>query len=564
MNLQQKSFVNGLDLISPDTDIDPTGYSWLVNGRTRFGYVEPIPQPLLISNAPPGLKQGTISIGDFVIIFVAGKAYFKRYSENNWINITLFLMSTTATNIFSQAVPASTRDYTRQLNPSGSISDPVIIVNTAKTAGMPQCIVCQDGINQPWLIRFNEVSNGFTARILKTYDQWTILNPEYVPIGRQMFFMNQKLFIVSADETQVYHTVSGQPLNGMINVDSDGNKAATAALGDANTTAFAFDYDEITCIQDVNVANSFIYATKTTTRVLTLDYTNTIFGEPQITQAAKIDAGITNQYALTDINGDYAFVTGEGLRNFNAVQALQFQGRNSVFSKMVSKLFKNIRLSYAVAWSFDNYNLFCVNTVCGVIIAVYDSITAAWVALDFLNIGQIIQVSVIDLANEVMVYGVTADSVYLLYSLTQDPMQPYLFTRAFAAMEANQYINNPNTTSYVCEIKSQTIDLIFRDGSENGTVTCTEFVDGIEKLTLNRPITEADAVTPYEKLPTVQPLIEPEGTRVTFNFNTTQKGFKLGYAITWNTDAALMKIKLNTTDYNTETGDKQKQSTLRP
>ncbi len=562
MILSQTSFSKGLDLISPDTEIDQAGYAWIVNGRSRYGYVEPINDPLLIAGAPAGKKQGTIAIGNTVIIFVAGKAYFKRYDSIQWIEIPLFLMDDEVDLIYSQAVPASTRDYVRQLSTTGNINDPLYISNTSKSAGMPQGIVCQDGVSRPWILRFNEATSGVTARQLGTFDTWTQLNPEYVPIGKQMFILNQKLFIVAVEGNQVYHSVSGQTLNFMINIDKDGNKAASESLGGAKTTSFAFDYDQITCVQAVNVSDSFIYATKTTTRVITLNYLVTIFGEPIFSEATNINTGITNQYALADINGDYALVNGEGCRNFNAVQALKFEGRNSVFSKMVSKLFTGLRQDYAVAFSFDNYVMFNVLTVCGVLSVVYDSISGQWVALDKFDIGQILQVSIIDLPTELRVYAITSTSLYLLYSLTQDTATPFLATRAFSASGSNPYTNPPNTEGMITDIKSQKVDIIFRDGTDDGTVSCTEYCDGVARKTLTKPLVAASTVVPYELLPSIQPLIEPEGTRVTFNFSSTNAGFKLSYIITWDTDASLMKLHVVTTDMSKTTGNPQKARVL--
>jgi len=540
---------------------------WLVNGRSRYGYIQPVTQPVEITELPAGKKQGIITVGNSVIVFVAGKAWYKLYTTTQWIQVPGFLMSTTVDNIYSISVPASSRDYIRKSNISGSASDPMLLLVNARTAGMPTGIVCQDGTNQPYLITFDETLPGFRARVCKTYNDWTQDNPEYVPIGLFMMFLNQKLFIVAADSQSVYQSVSGQPLNFMVNIDYNGDKMSSESIGGAASTSFAFDYDPITCLQPVNAADAFLYSTKTTARILTLNYNLTIFGEPVYSQAAIIGTGVTNQYALVDISGDFAFTNGEGLRSFNAVQQLKFEGRNSVFSKEVSKLFTDLRQTYSVGFSFDNYSLFNVNTVCGYATAVYDSINGQWAALDLFDIGQIKQVGTIDLPSQIIVYAITAqDKLYQLYSISATAAQPYILTRAYSTIGANQYYSGQssfaNSSPPITDIKSQKIDLVFRDGTTSGLVTCTEFCDGIESESLDKAIAIASTPIPYEKLPAIQPLIEPQGERITFNFGNTKAGYKLSYAITWNTDARLMKLRLVTTDISKVTSGSQKAATL--
>src|SRR5471030_1902208 len=126
MIIEQDSFITGIDLINPDTQVSTTGYVWLANGRSLYGYVNPINAPLLISNAPPGLKQGIIAVGNSVIAFVAGKAWYKLFNSTQWILVPNFALDATVANIYSLAVPASSRDYIRKLNASGDITNSML------------------------------------------------------------------------------------------------------------------------------------------------------------------------------------------------------------------------------------------------------------------------------------------------------------------------------------------------------------------------------------------------------------------------------------------------------
>lgn len=562
MIYEQDTFSAGMDLLNPDVQVTLQSYVFLVNARSRYGTIDPVTLPVLQTQVPVGVKQGIISVGSSFILFVSGRAYYKLANSAQWIQVPNFLMSSSAQFIYSIAVPASTRDYIRALNASGNVQEQILQTVDSRVNGIPAGVVCQDGVNQPMFISFNENTSVFSARVLGTYALWTQTNQEYVPIGLFMMFLNQKLFVVSPDQTQVYQSVSGQALNFMVNITSAGN-----AGGDASTTSFAFDYDPITCIRAVNVTNSFLYATNNETRLITLDYTNTIFGEPLFDQAATIDTGITNQYAVVDINGDYAFANSEGLRNFNAVQQLKFEGRNSVFSKMISKLFKGIQLNYSVCFGWDNYALFAVNTACGTVFVVYDTLSSTWVGCDNFGIGQVIQTAKVDLPGILHLMCITANNeVYELYSMSAPTAQPAMLSRAFSTVGMNAYYTGVNAYANaqppITDIKSQKVDLVFKDGTEDGTVSIIEFCDGVQQKLLTRPLVEADTVVPNSLIPEFQPIIEPEGTRVTFNFTNTRRGFKIGYLISWDTDASLIKIRLVTTDAQNTVSDKQKQAVL--
>ena len=114
----------------------------------------------------------------------------------------------------------------------------------------------QDGINQPWLIQLNELINILTARKLNTYNQWSNVSSgansrEYVPIGKQMMYLNSILFIVAPNGRSIYRSVSGRPLDFMVNIDVDGKKVPSEIIGGAASVSFAADFDEITCITPV-------------------------------------------------------------------------------------------------------------------------------------------------------------------------------------------------------------------------------------------------------------------------------------------------------------------------
>ena len=114
--------------------------------------------------------------------------------------------------IFVQAVPASTQNFLRKETNVAGASLELDMENTVQRT--VAAIIVQDGINQPKII---EISGGkATDRVSKTYAEWidgTYTSREYIPIGKQMAFFNNKLFVVSTDGTEIYHSVSGRPMD---------------------------------------------------------------------------------------------------------------------------------------------------------------------------------------------------------------------------------------------------------------------------------------------------------------------------------------------------------------
>ena len=544
MQAVQSNFNGGLDLVSDDANIDETGYRWLVNARQRFGKLKAVTKPLQIVT-PSGKKQGCITVGNVKVIFIAGYAYYQIFGNTVWIQVPNLLLDATVDQLYACAVPASSLNYVRKLNVSGDVTNNILKTLDFRPSGSPACIVVQDGINQPWIITYDETTNAFTSRLAKTYTQWanTAVGQEYVPIGTHMFFLNQILFVLATDGLSVYRSVSGQPLNFMVNITTTGDKSGTENAGGVTTTSFAFDYDPITCIKAVNIPNSFIYATRNNTRIITLDYNNTIFGEPLFFQSATIETGILNQYSAAEILGDYAFVNYEGVTSFNAVQQLKYSGRNSIFSYAISSLFENIKQTYTVVIPFNNYVLFNVDTVYGNIIAVYDTLVAQWVALDILDIGRIIQFSLLDTQGDTQLIVMTNDNkLYQLYKTSQASVPAAMLTRAFTVGSNATGADGIDTLSN--EIKSDRLELIFKSGTVDGEVTVTEICDGSNTNSLTQPIAlNTDEEISPVNLRTTKRYSE-NIKRNTFVFRDSLKGYKLSYLIQWTSDASFQKLRL--------------------
>jgi hypothetical protein len=540
MEFTQKAFDGCINQLSNDTELADNEYRLLINGRQRHGRIQPVKKSTIVTGLPAGNHQALISVGNTLVAFVAGLAYYRVHGTTVWIQISGFAMDATARRLWTIAVPKSSRDYVRYRD--NSMNNPIIINTDFNVAGNPAGIVVQDGLNQPWLIQFNAVSQTFIARETKTYAQWantsvTADDREYVPIGKQMFFLNEKLYVLAPDSKSIYQSVTGRPLDFMVNVDNAGNKLAAEAQGGASSVSFAFDSDDITIIKDVNITDTFIYGTAKTVRLITLDYNNTILGEPTYRRAQILDVGILNDQCLVDVLGDYCFTDNDGIKSFNAVQNYRVEGKNSIFSAQIDRLISpRVQVTnLAAAIGFDNYGLFYVNTRYGRGIAVYDTLRPGWVSLDITEIQEIKQFCVLANGAVNILYAVTADAIWEMY--TSDSRET-----------AQLHLKSLMPDNVTMEHKGHWVKPIFRGATMDGRVEVQEYVDEQYSTRELRDTTNSVMAMKW-------PLIFPVGFNSLPNaYNNAvivDKGLggkKIAYVILWNTDAALHTVKVVTSE----------------
>lgn len=560
----QKSFQSGLNQLQVDMQVADTGYQWLINGRNRFGPIQPIASPLELDNAPVGLKQGLIAVGNILVLFCAGKAYYRNYEDSNdWIQIPNFLMSVDAPQVWSQAVPASTFNFVRLAN--ANVQAELTITNDFKVAGTPAGIIVQDGITQPWLIEYDSTNQIFLARLTKTFDQWDNAgvdanSREYVPIGKQMMFMNQILFIVAPDNKSCYRSITGRPLDFMINVDINGNKAPSEVIGGASSMSFAFDFDDITCIQTIDIPDSFVYGTRHNTRIVTADYTNTLFDEPRFNESARVKSGLVNQYSFTDKLGDFVLIDFDGIKSFNAVQQLKFKGSNDVFSLALTKLLhhpitkKPIKQSNGILTKFENYIIANLDTAFGNLFCVYDTLLQQWTALDIIKSNHVKQFAVTESTLQDKLFCITStDKVFQMYADANVVESPLVRTRGMIPQETDT------------EHKSAYLNLLFKGGTYDGIVMIREFVDDQENTSVlenNKPLDLQVAGINYPVIPPVIPSNKPRNQTITFPVSDGLTGKSISYIIYWNNDAQLLEYQLDTSDQKSNISVHEKEQLL--
>lgn len=548
---KQTSFIGGIDLISSETEIAENAYRWGVNIRQRLGKPQPIKRNLRIDTIPAGKKQGLVSAGNVLIAFVNGRAYYNVDGTNPWIQIPDFSMDTIVDRYYAIAVPSSTFNLLRKADSSGSANAPINAAVTTRVSGTPAGILVQDGVNQPWIIIWDEVNNFFYARVTKNWNEWsndTALDREYVPIGNRMFIQSQILFIEARDGKSVYRSITGRPLDFMINVDTNGNKATSESIGGAASVSFAFDFDNITCLAAINTPDSFIYGTASVLRVIVFDNVNLIFGEPRFSVSSKIEAGVVNQDSIVDVLSDLAFVDFEAITSFDAVKQLKFEGKNTIFSLMLAGLLKDVKQTSPCCIAFDNFGLFNINTIWGRLTAVFDMLQQKWVSLDITELGYITQYCIVVTPSQTKLYAINnQDELFLVYG-DAERNTGQIMTRAWVEGDSRS------------ETKTETLRVIL-DAGVTGAATfrIREYIDSAKGQVDHRNL---PVITAGILFPISFPIIfdsKPTTNNEAFTLDNGTAGSKLQFHLQWDNDASMREYEIVTHDITADAALEQSQ-----
>lgn len=533
----QTAFKGGMNMLADESRIGTDQYVIGFNVRSRFDYLEPIRKPLELVS-PVGKKQGLFIFGELKVLIVAGVAYYQTPSSSTWVNIIGFSMSPNAEYVYGCAIPASLTNFSRQMIGSANYVNGAMILLNSQVSSSPAALLLQDGISQPWII----FPDG-TARVTKTYNQWTKdTDQEYVPIGRQMVWFGGKLYLVSADGKRLLHSVSGRPLDFMVNIDRNGNKLATELLGGADTVSHSVGFNEITCLQALNTS-SLIVANVYNATAVEPDYTNKIFGEPTFRNIPLFESGIVNQYSTCELLGDYAMIDFEGLKSFNAVQQLSFEGRNAAFSRLVAPLFGKLDSPViqdtCAAVQFDNYGLFAVKTTLGYVTLVYDALNSCWASVDIGIASPIKQFAVSTNRSENKLYCITGtDKLYQLYgSTTYD--QPQVNSRAVV-------ITTENGPNLEIEQKNINFRAVLSNATTTGTFYAIEYVDNKRGVIKSKPLLSIAGGVAFPVGPPVMPDSQPRLDNIVLHYEGGQSGWKVNYWFSWNNDAKLTYMQIET------------------
>ena len=551
-------------------DITYNQYRLGLNIRTRFDVASPVPSSITDVTAPQGLKQAIVSFGNYIILFVAGQAYYHLNGIPGWTIISGFSMSKTAPRYWTVAIPITTTLYARLANTStlnkntvpnanAGINQAQIAQISGAFANLPGLLV-QDGANQPQFIFIGQ-SGQVECRTTQNYSQWKFpLNPatlemtgpdlrEYVPIGTYMEWYNGILFIVDPAFTYIYRSVSGRPLDFVINVDINGYKS-----GDATTTSYSVGVSGITAMRAMPGNMLFVAAGGSACFSVTLNTTPnapTIFGEYTFIRTVLFNANCITERGIIDVLGDSVFIDANGLRSFNAVEQQQNEGRNSVFSSTVQSLFTGIFQNAPVTantpstpagWCsavlYDNYALFSVNTTLGYVIVVYDTINSCYQGLDIAQLG----------GHAAKQFAAITISTLALYAITDDDRVVQLYASTTEYDAATIRLGSVCEQDPKKELKVNNVRAILTNITEDISVTCGLFINNRFSAALETEV-EYVAPNPTYTGTEVGTDVGTQTNNLIFQFtDSSAQGWKAFATLTWNGGASLTSTSVSTLD----------------
>lgn len=565
----QTSFIGGMNMLLDDTRIANNQYVIGFDLTNRRDKLSPVLASVQDLNCPKGIIQEHTTFGLYEIVFVSGLAYYKFYTDSVWTQINEFNMSPSAPRYWTCPVPISLTNTVRLSNTTiitnnsatGKFSSASAGINSLIVAGaaggnLPGLLV-QDNINQPRFIYLDPQTNLPTTRVTQTFAQWgigftdntnVIVGPaggseddsydlrEYVPIGNCMAWNNGILFIVSQDFASIYRSVSGRPLDFMVNVTNllavnnvefvpAGTSAGLFAYwqlggGDATTTNYSVGVGGISAIRAIATGGILVCASNANFAV-TLNTTQnapTVFGEYTFLRKFLFNGTCMSDRAILDTVGDTRFVELTGIRSFNAVEQEENEGRNDPFSKTVQTAFGSddnpvLQSSTAsAALFFNSYELYAVNTIFGFAIAKYDTVNNCWVSFDVQQTNGVgIKIlSKIELGI-LKCYAVTTDNK--LYSIYAGPKVTTPYFRTLGICSTILWAGTPVKIAHSkLEIKMQKVRAILNSITEDATANMTLYANNreVNMGDIKKSITYQPSVNPSTdklKLPDVDTLL---------------------------------------------------------
>ena len=411
-------------------------------------------------------------------------------------------MSSNAPRYWTCAIPVGLTNYGRLS--SASIGDATNTLAGTAEGNLPGLLV-QDNISQPQFI-FLDGSGYPAVRTTQNYNEWdvtygdvtvppvavskTVVTPavaasiavmmddkrEYVPIGNSMTWTDGILYIASQDGEQILRSVSGRPLDFVVNVNIIGQKG-----GDAFTTSYSVGVGGISCLRAMSTGGLFVAASNANFLVSKNMTPNapTVFGEYTFIRQFLFNATNLSDRTIIDSLGDTRFIDLTGVRSFNAIQQLQNEGRNSVFTSKIQPIFGDIVQSaeYAAAILYDNYEFYALNTILGPVIAVYDTLTESWSSFDTTQTGgkKVKQLAKIESTIQ-RLYAITEDdNLYELYGGTENATSVLRTSSVNHTENGSNGIYRVNTPMY--EVKLQDVRIILDNIVADTTLTIEPFTN---------------------------------------------------------------------------------------
>ena len=566
----QSSFLGGMNLLGDDSRLQPNQYRVGFNLTNRYDVLDPVLSSSKDFAAPPGIKQELVTFGKYVILFVAGKAYYRYYSDTGWKQIPEFGMNPDAPRYWTASIPVADTNYIRiaatntvQTKNFSSPGDPINVLSVAGASqgNLPGLLV-QDNISQPQFIFLDGLGIP-TCRVTQSFDEWHITytdadnidiapdgdQREYVPIGNSMVFDDGILYITSPDRGFIYRSVSGRPLDFVVNVTNllaDGTTTPPFTQyggGDAATTSYSVGVGGITVLRSMSSGGIFVAASNANFNV-TKNQTPgapTLFGEYTFNRKFLFNANCLSDRAIFDTLGDTRFIDLTGVRSFNAVEQTQNEGRNTPFTATVQGAFGSdespiIQDPTLVAGIlYNDYELYALRTTFGPCLAKFDTINQCWSSFDISQTGgkaiKILAKIELDIRR---LYAVTEDDQ--LYALYLGPETDVSSFRTIGVCANILYENtNIRMANPKNEIKLLNTRAVINKITEDYSVSFTPFVNN--RLTASKTVSKTRKYSSPSN-PSISPTnlldIDTQLDNLIFPTPNCAQGWKVFGVFTWS------------------------------
>jgi len=552
--VRKVNFVGGLNQQLDPTKLDPnTDFYLALNARLRRNVIDPVRLPVDITGGLPttGVLQGLFAADSVLLAFVSGVAYYREMAgTGGWNLVAGYTMSATAERVWCELLPASTVNYARVPSTTNANDGVDLVIGTPRYLS-PQCVIVMDGESQPCVI----FADG-TARKTQNYSQWTNTTDgaEYVPIARMPLYYNGKLYCIGKGVNgywnQLFHSVSGRPLDFMIAINKDGNKTdADENKGGAPQLAGGFSYGDVTALRAIpSVDGAFFGSTARASVLVQPNYNNTIFAEPTFNYQSLFSIGALNDLCIVDALGDTAVIHYNGIRSFNGVVQAKWEGKNAPFSARIGALTDGIQQQYACCASFDNYCGFALMTKHGPGILWYDTLIERFVSLDiYPGVAQIRQFAEIKTATAQRLFFSTVDNK--LYEA---------FAGETTANCGVYFLDLSPQAGAPAQHRITTVNCVFSDLVEDGYVQCEAFHDRRKSITQAQKLTASSASpSVYTSIP-FDPTVDNDTIVTNFNFtDSAEYAWRAGAMLTWDARATLLELAFETDEKLSPSPDRQ-------
>jgi len=413
-------------------------------------------------------------------------------------------------------------------------------------------LLVQDNLNQPMFLYVNTSTGLPVARRTQTYGQWKLSDNsgrdrrEYVPIGNSMAWVDGVLYVVSQDFNYIYRSVSGRPLDFVINIDKDGEKG-----GDATTTSYSVGIGGIQCIRAMSNDALFVAAGNSNFSVSKNLAQNApkIFGEFTFIRTFLFNATCLSDRSIFDSLGDTRFVSLTGVRSFNAILQEQNEGRNSPFSLGIQSVLDGLVQSqqYSAGILFDEYEIFAIQTAMGPALAVYDTLNKCWSSFDVSQTGgmRIKQLAKIELSIQ-RLFAITEDDRLFTLYISDEYDTPVVRTVTVSpdSLKKDGYDIPSNAEHKVRKVEAYVTNI-----AENMSMTVLPYVNSRltkqEALTKNITFIEPTIVSTD---PLDLPDVNTQAEHIVFPLMNTGQGFGTFLKISWTGGATLTGFDISADD----------------